>query len=142
MRERLVFRCQRRGGDVRHHETRVDSGIAHQERRQSRQRLVDQQGDTPLRERSYLGDGQSEDIGGERHRLAMEIPSGKHFARIGEHQRIVGHRVRLDDKRRGDMAHEVEASAHDLRLATQAVRILHAIVVDQVRAANLAARQA
>src|SRR6185369_18047861 len=37
------------------------------------------------------------------------------------------------------MAHEVEASAHDLRLAAQAVRILHPIVVDQMRAANLAA---
>jgi hypothetical protein len=39
------------------------------------------------------------------------------------------------------MPHLVEAGAHHLRLAAQAVRVLHAVVVFQVRAADGAAFQ-
>ena len=139
MRERLVLRRERRGGDVRHHEAGVEPGSRTRNGGKPRQRRIDQQRDAPLGERADLGDRQRQDVGGERDRLGVEVAAREDLARFREHERIVGHRVRLDEQRRGDVADQVEAGAHHLRLAAQAVRILHAIVVDQVRAANLAA---
>ena len=57
----------------------------------------------------------------------------------GEHQRVVGHRVRLAQQHQRGVAQLVEAGADHLRLAAQAVRILHAVVALEVRAADRAA---
>ena len=137
--ERLVLRGERGGGDVGHHEAGVEACFSDKEGRQAGERGVDQQSDAPLRQGADFRDGQRQCVGGQRHRLGVEVAAGEHFAGVGEDEWIVGHRVGLDGERRRGVAHEVEAGAHHLRLAAQAVGILHAVVVDQVRAADLAA---
>ena len=88
----LFSRRQRRRGDLRDHEAGVDAAVLDQERRQAGQRGVDQQRDAPLGERADLGDRERERVGGERHRLGVEVAAGEDLA-VAEHQRIVGHRV-------------------------------------------------
>ena len=61
MRQQFVLRGQRRGGDVRDHEARVHAAIPDQERRQARQRGVDEQRDAPLGQRADLGDRERRD---------------------------------------------------------------------------------
>ena len=78
-----------------------------------------------------------------RDRLGVEVAAGQHLVvgavPAGEHQRIVGHGVRLDQQTSAPAcAHRVEARAHHLRLAAQAVRILHARAI-LVRVADAAA---
>src|SRR5690349_21967223 len=68
----------------------------------------------------------------------MEVSARQYFSGVGEHERVVGNRVGLDQQRRGDMAHLVEACAHYLRLAAEAVRVLHAMAL-RVRCADRAA---
>ena len=84
MRERLVLRGQRRRGHVRDHEARVDAAVPDEERRQARQRGVDEQRDAPLRQRADLGDREREIVGGEGHRLGVEVAAGEHFTGIAE----------------------------------------------------------
>ena len=57
----------------------------------------------------------------------------------GKDQRVVGDAVRLRLERRCGLAQEVEAGAHHLRLAAQAIRVLDAVVVGQMRGADGAA---
>ena len=59
----------------------------------------------------------------------------------GEDERVVGDRVGLAQQHQRGVAQLVEAGADHLRLAAQAVRVLHAVVALQVRAADLAARE-
>ncbi len=56
-------------------------------------------------------------------------------------QWIVGHRIGFDQQGACGIVDEVEAGAHDLRLAAQAVRVLHALVLHQMRFADRAAGQ-
>ena len=96
-----------------------------------RQRRVDQHGDAALGERADLADRQRDHVGGEGHRLGVEIAAG---------QRLAGRRRRSADCRRrrwprspsvvGGLAQHVEHGAHHLRLAAQAVGVLHALVAD------------
>jgi hypothetical protein len=58
---------------------------------------------------------------------------------IGKHQRVVGHGIGFAHQHLRGVAHLVQAGAHHLRLAAQAVRVLHAVVALEVRAADLAA---
>ena len=58
---------------------------------------------------------------------------------VGEDERVVGDAVRLRLERRGGLAQEVEAGAHHLRLAAQAIRVLDAVVVGEMRGADGAA---
>ena len=81
VRERLVLGRERRGGDLRDHEARVDAAVLDQERRQARQVRVDQQRDAPLGERADLGDREREVVGGEGHRLGVEVAAREHVAR-------------------------------------------------------------
>ena len=76
-----------------------------------------------------------------RHRLGVEVAARDRLARSREDQRVVGDAVRLG--RRASAAAwrmHVEARAHHLRLAAQAVGVLHPRVADQVRLADRAAR--
>ena len=114
-------------------------GSRRQERRQAGQRRVDQHGDAPLGERADLADRQRDHVGGEGDRLGVEIAAGQRFAGVGEDQRIVGDAVGLGLQRRRGLAQQVEHGAHHLRLAAQAVRVLHALVADQMRRADRAA---
>ena len=81
-------------------------------------------------------------VGGQRHRLGVEVAAGDHRAVVGEHQRVVGHRVGLAQQHQRGMAQLVEAGAHHLRLAAQAVRVLHAVVAFEVRARGSRCRRA
>ena len=65
----------------------------------------------------------------------VEVAAGDDLAGIGEHQRIVGHRVGFGQQDLRRVPHLVEAGAHHLRLAAQAVGILHARAI-LVRFAN------
>ena len=76
------------------------------------------------------------DVGGKSDRLGMEVAARQGLAGVGEDQRIVGHAVGFGRQRRRGVAQDVEHGAHDLRLAAQAVGILHAIIADQMRGAD------
>ena len=73
---------------------------------------------------------------------AWKLPPERISPVVGEHERIVRDRVRFGQRARGRVAHLVEARAHHLRLAAQAVRILHARAVHVRRADRAAVRAA
>jgi hypothetical protein len=70
----------------------------------------------------------------------VEVPARQRFAGVGEDQRIVGDAVGLGRQRRGCLPDEVEHRAHHLRLAAQAIGILHAVVDDPMGGADGAPR--
>ena len=70
---------------------------------------------------------------------AWKLPPDSAIAVLGEDQRIVGDAVGLVAEHAGDVAQHVEHGAHHLRLAAQAVGVLHAVVADEVRGADGAA---
>ena len=57
---------------------------------------------------------------------AWKLPPDSASSVVGEDQRIVGDAVGLDRQRRGGLAQQVERGAHHLRLAAQAIGVLHA----------------
>ncbi len=132
----LVLRHQRRGGDLRDHEAGIEPWLRGQERWQPGQRRIHQHGHAALADRTDLADRQRQHVGGEGHRLGVEVAAGQRLAGVAEHQRIVGHAVGLDRQRGRGLAHHVQRRAHHLRLAAQAVRILHAHIVVAVRIAD------
>ncbi len=67
------------------------------------------------------GDG----VGGEGDRLGMEIAAADRDILILEHDRIVGHGAGLDGQGAGGVGQQVERRAHHLRLAAEAVGVLH-----------------
>src|SRR3546814_3755943 len=79
-------------------------------------------------------------VGGEGDRLGVEITAGERLIGLREDQRIVGHAVRLDRQRRRGLAQQVERGAHDLRLAAQAIGVLHARVAVAVTGADRRSR--
>ena len=115
-------------------------GFGRQERRQAGQRRIDQHGDAALGERADLADRQRDHVGGEGDRLGVEIAARQRLVGVGEDQRIVGDAVGLVGERRRGLAQEIEAGAHHLRLAAQAIGVLHPLVAGDVRGADRAAR--
>ena len=100
-------------------------GFGGQERRQVvGERRVDHQRDPALGDGADLGDGQRDDVGGEGDRLGVEVAARDDG--VLEHQRVVGGGVRLDRERRGGLAQQVHRGAGHLRLAADAVGVLHA----------------
>ena len=101
-----------------------------QERRQAGQGRVDQHGGAPLGQRADLADRDGDHVGGEGDRLGVEIAARE--------QRLVavsGKISGLSDtpfdsisQRLGRLAEQVEDGPHHLRLAAQAVGVLHAVV--------------
>ena len=142
VRERLVLRRERRRRHLRDHEAGIHAAVLDQERRQAGQVGVHHQRDAPLGQRADLGDREREIVRGEGDGLGVEIAAGENFAGLREHERIVRDRVRLGHEDRGRMAHLVEAGAHHLRLAAQAVGILHARAILVRRADRAAVEQA
>ncbi len=67
----------------------------------------------------------------------MEVSSGEHLIRPGKDQGVVRHRVGFDQQRGSRLGDQIQAGAHDLRLATQGVGVLHALA-GPVRFADLA----
>ena len=74
-----------------------------------------------------------QDVGGEGDRLGVEIAARQRL--VAEQQRIVADRIGLDLERARGVADQVERRAHHLRLAAEAVGVLHpvAIVVASAR---------
>ena len=138
MGERLVLARERGRGDLRHHEARVHAAVLHKKRRKPGERAVDEERDAPPGEGADFGDGEREHVRGERDRFRVEVTAGKDLVLLREHERVVGHRGGFDLEDARGVAHLIEACAHDLWLAAQAVGILHARIVLEVRAADLA----
>jgi hypothetical protein len=125
---------------VREHEAGVDAAVLDQERGQADIVRIGEERDAPLRERADLGDREGEVVGRERDRLRVEVAAGQHRVVVGEHERVVRHAVGFRHEHRRAVPHRVEARAHDLRLAAQAVGVLHALAL-RVRRADRAAGQ-
>ena len=80
------------------------------------------------------------DVGGHRHRLAVEVPAGEHLARVREDHRVVRGRVHLHPHGRAHVGEGVPRRAVDLGHAAQAVGVLHLAAV-AVRLADGAPRE-
>jgi hypothetical protein len=112
-----------------------------QERRQPVvERGVDQQGDPALGNRPDFANGQRDLIRRQRDGFAVEIAAGNDRA-IREHQRVIGHGVCFDHERVRHGPQDIEARAADLRLAPDAIRILHPHIVHAVAFADNRPRQ-
>jgi hypothetical protein len=72
---------------------------------------------------------------------AWKVAPADHRAILGKDQRVVGHRIGLAQQHQRGVAQLVQAGAHHLRLAAQAVRVLHAVVPIDVAQADGAALQ-
>ena len=132
VRELLVLAHQRGGGDLGDHQARVEAGLGSEEGGQPEgEGRVDEERDAALGDGADLADGERQDVGGEGHRLGVEVAAGDDLV-VGEDERVVGDRVRLGDEGGGGLAQEVEGGAVDLRLAADAVGILHAAVAFEV----------
>ena len=141
VRERLVLARERGRRHLRDHEAGIHPAVLDQERRQPRKRGVDEERDAALGKRPGLRDCHCERVRHERHRLGVEVASGEDLIAAGEDERIVGDRVRLGLEHARGVAHLIEARSHHLGLAAQAVGVLYARVVFQMRAADRAPRE-
>ena len=81
----------------------------------------------PLRDRADLAQRHRQYVGGEGDRLGMEIAARQRL--VAEQQRIVADRIGLDLERARGVADQVERRAHHLRLAAEAVGILHPVAI-------------
>ena len=128
-------------GDVRDHESGIETGVGRQKWRQPRHAGINQHCDAALGDGADFGDGDGHRVAGKATGSAWKLPpeiiccvspntSGLSVTALAS---------RSNDQRR--VAQLVEAGAHHLRLAAQAVRVLHAIVVFFVRMADFAAGQ-
>ena len=59
----------------------------------------------------------------------MEVAPGDHLVFLGEHQRVIGHRVGLHQQHLRRLAQLRQTRPHHLRLAAQGIRILHLLTV-------------
>jgi hypothetical protein len=139
-REGFVLAGQSGCCDLRDHEAGVQPAFLHQECRQAGEHRVGQQRGAPFGQRADLGNGERDIVGGEGHRLRMEVAAGKHFA-LRRHQRVVGDGIGFPPQHHGGMAELIDAGAHHLRLAAQAVRVLHTGIARAVAFADGAAVQ-
>ena len=124
---------------MRDHEAAIEACVFRQKRWQARDAAVDQHGNAPLGNRAHFGNRQRNAVRGQGHRLGVEVAAREHGAIIGKHQRVVGDRIGLAQQHDGAVAQLVQAGAHHLRLAAQAIGVLHAVIAIEVRQANSAA---
>ena len=141
MRQLLVLAHQRGGGALRHHEARIEPGIADEEGRQQRDRRIDQRGDAPLRQIEPISAMAIAIMSAAKATgSAWKLPPESTAPSSAKDQRIVAHRIGLDDQRlRAQLREKVEAGAHHLRLAAEGIGILHPVIAGQMRGADLAA---
>ena len=144
MRQRLVLGRQRRRGDVRDHEARVQARGRREEGRQARDRrrrsacAMRRSAMAPISAIASASASAASATGS-----AWKLPPDSDVAR--PRRRPAGCRSRALASRTSTsarMAHLVEAGAHHLRLAAQAVRVLHAVVALEVRARGSRCRRA
>ncbi len=70
----------------------------------------------------------------------VEVAAGERLVRVREDERIVRDAVRFEAQRRSRVTQDVQRGAHHLRLAAQAVGVLHARVAHEMRGADGGAR--
>ena len=135
---RLVLRDQSRGGHLRIMKPELTplSSI----RKAGRPLILGSTSTASRRsdDRADLAQRHGEDVGGEGDRLGVEIAAGQRL--VAEQQRIVGDRIGLDLQRPRGVADQVERRAHHLRLAAEAVGVLHPVAI-VMAVADRAARQ-
>ena len=136
--ERLVLGNQRGRGDLRDHEAGVHAAVVDQKWRQPAHLRVHEDGDAPLRQAPYLGNRQRKRVCGKCHRLGVKIAAGQDISGVCEQQWVVRDGIGFNMESGGDAADQIEAGAHDLRLAAKRIRILHPGAID-VRCAYCAA---
>jgi hypothetical protein len=105
---------------------------------------------------AHFGNCQRAGISRQRHWLGVEVAAREHHATavnmwatrrpvggaaLREHQGVVGHRVGLAHQHQRGVAQRVQAGAHHLGLAAQAIGVLHAVVAFLMGLTDLAARQ-
>ena len=140
MGQMLVLAHQGRGRHFRDHQAGIQARIPGQERRQIEgQCRIDHQGNSPLRNRSDLGNCKRNLIGGKGHRFGVKVATGNNATGLGQNERIVGGGIRLDLEGLASHAQQVDAGSHDLRLAPDAIGILDTTVAIPVAFANLGA---
>ena len=137
-RHRAVLRDQGRGRDLSDHEARIQPARLHQKRRQAGEGGVGQQGDPPFGDGADFGQGQGQNVGGEGHGFGMEIAAREKLAALHQ-QGVVRHRIGLALQCGTRLVDEVEAGAHHLGLAAQAIGVLHADIALAVAFADCAA---
>ena len=125
----LVLAHQRRSSHLRNHEATIQSGIRSQERWQAGKCRIIQHGDSPFRQRPDLTNRQRQHIGGKCDRLGMEVTATERDIFLTrKHQRVIRHTVCLGLEGTGHLSDEIECGSHHLRLTSQAIRILYALV--------------
>ena len=132
----FVLGDERRRGHLGDHESGVKPRLGREERRQPGERWIDQKRDPPLGERADFADRERNHVGGEGDRLGVKVAARQRFVGIGEDERIVGNGIRFRNQRRRGLAQKIEAGPHHLRLAAQAIGVLHSFVAREVRSAN------
>ena len=91
--------------------------------------FIHHQRDAALGQRADFGNRQGDIIRRHCHRLGMEVAPGDHLVFLGEHQRVIGHRVGLHQQHFCRLAQLRQARAHHLRLAAQGIGILNLLAV-------------
>ena len=133
MRQHLAFGRDGRGGDLRHHEARVHTGVAGEERREPLIEIgVYQPIDASFGYRGQIRHHNGEQVADHGHRLPVKIAAAQHLA-VLEDERIVGGGVEFTGH---DPLGELEGIEHRsvyLRHAPQRIRILHTRIVGAVR---------
>ena len=99
-------------------------------RAEVREIRVHHQGDAALGQRARFRKHQRQVVGGKRYGFRMKVAAGQDLAGVREHERIVGNGIGFGEQHVGHMPPLIETSTHHLRLAAQAVRILHAAAID------------
>ena len=119
MGQRLVLGGERRRGDLGDHEAGIHTAVVDQEGRQARHAGIDQQRHTSLGQRADFGDGQGQVVGGEGHRLGVEVTTGEDLLILGKHQGVVGDRIGLAHQHLGGVADLGQTGPHHLGLTAQ-----------------------
>ena len=86
---------------------------------------IDQHRQAAFRQGADLADGNSRHVGGECDRFRMKIPAGQDVAGIAEYDRIVRDRIGFPLEVTVDVVEQIKAGTEHLRLAPNAVRVLH-----------------
>ena len=141
MGEVLVLAHQGRRRHLGDHQAGVQPRIGRQEGGQiEAERGVHHQGHPALGNRPDFGQGQRDHVGSKAHGFGVEVAS-RHDLPVRQDQRIVGGGIRLDLQRGGGHAQHVHRRPRHLRLAADAIGVLHPAVASDMAFADFGPRQ-
>ena len=136
----LVHQCGRRV--VGDHQPALDARSLGEERGQAgREMRIHEACSPPFGDRRQLRDGHRGVVERQRQRLAVEVAAADHLSRR-EDEWVVGRRVDLDAEDALELRQRVASGAVDLRHASEAVGVLHAVLgIGAMGRPDLAVRQ-